>query len=286
MAKLRGIFRKQSGSIGDMTIRQVNGQSVTSEKATVVRQPRTLDQMRRRVTWRNMQNFWTAFHNTLHPSFEARPRTWSDYNAFMSANSGQFGVYLTASEAMQGGCLVAPYQITRGSLNSIGMSVAESGAITSNLKLGSLAISDETTLAAFSAAIRANNEGWEYGDQLSAFCLLQKMNTVNQVPYIEVRAYEITLADDDETLLLDLIGNDPTCFTVVNNYLAFNAPINGGGCYVHSRRQATRTIVSTQRITATNDLLDSYTTEAKRAEAIQSYGGKVNDPFLTPNTQG
>lgn len=286
MAKLRGIFRKQSGSIGDMTIRQVNGQSVTSEKATVVRQPRTLDQMRRRVTWRNMQNFWTAFHNTLHPSFEARPRTWSDYNAFMSANSGQYGVYLTASEAMQGGCLVAPYQITRGSLNSIGMSVAESGAITSNLKLGSLAISDETTLAAFSAAIRANNEGWEYGDQLSAFCLLQKMNTITQVPYIEVKAFEVTLGEDDETLLLDLIGNDPTCFTVVNSYLAFNAPINGGGCYVHSRRQSTRTIVSTQRITATNDLLDSYTTEAKRAAAIESYGGKVNDPFLTPNTQG
>lgn len=286
MAKLRGIFRKQSGSIGDMTIRQVNGQSVTSEKATVVRQPRTLDQMRRRVTWRNMQNFWTAFHNTLHPSFEARPRTWSDYNAFMSANSGQFGVYLTASEALQGGCLVAPYQITRGSLNSIGINVAENGAITSNLKLGSLAISDETTLAAFSAAIRANNEGWEYGDQLSAFCLLQKMNTVNQVPYIEVRAFEVTLAEDDETMLLDVIGNDPTCFAVVNNYLAFNAPINGGGCYVHSRRQATRTIVSTQRITATNDLLDSYTTEAKRAAAIESYGGKVVDPFLTPNTQG
>ena len=286
MAILKGIFRKQSGSIGDMTIRQVNGQSVTSEKATEVRQPRTLDQMRRRVAWRNMQNFWTAFHDTLHPSFEARPRTWSDYNAFMSANSGQYGVYLTASEAMQGGCVVAPYQITRGSLVGIAMGTTEAGVITSDLKLGSLVINDETTLAAFSAAIRGNNEGWEYGDQLSAFCLLQKMNTVSQVPYIEVRAYEITLANDDETLLLDLIDNDPTCFAVVNNNLSFNAPIAGGGCYVHSRRQATRTIVSTQRITATNDLLDSYTTEAKRAEAIESYGGKDNDPFLTPNTQG
>lgn len=286
MAKLRGIFRKQSGSIGDMTIRQVNGQSITSEKATVVRQPRTLAQMQRRVTWRNMQNFWTAFHNTLHPSFEARPRTWSDYNAFISANSGQFGVYLTASEAMQGGCLVAPYQITRGSLNGIAMGTTETGAITSDLKLGSLVINDETTLAAFSAAIRANNDGWEYGDQLSAFCLLQIVNTVTQVPYIEVKAFEITLADDDETMLLDLINNDPTCFALVNGNLSFNAPILGGGCYVHSRRQATRTIVSTQRITVTNDLLDQYTTEAKRAAAIESYGGKVDDPFLTPNTQG
>lgn len=285
MAILKGIFRKQSGSIGDMTIRQVNGQSITSEKATDVRQPRTLAQMLRRVAWRNMQNFWTAFNNLLHPSFEARPRTWSDYNAFMSANIGQNGVYLTSSEASQGGCVVAPYQVTRGSLNSIVMGVTESGAITSDLKVGALTIDDETTLAAFSAAIRANNPGWEYGDQLSAFALVQGVNALTQVPFIEVKAFEVTLAEDDETLLLDLINNDPTCFAVVNGNLSFNAPINGGGCYIHSRRQATRTIVSTQSVHVTNTLLAQYTTDTKRAEAIQSYGGKVEDPFLTPNTQ-
>lgn len=285
MAILKGIFRKQSGSIGDMTIRQVNGQSVTSEKVTDVRQPRTLAQMLRRVAWRNMQNFWTAFRNLLHPSFEARPRTWSDYNAFISANSGQNGVYLTASEASQGGCVVAPYQITRGSLNSIVMGVTEGGAITSDLKVGALSIDDETTLAAFSAAIRANNPGWEYGDQLSAFVLLQGVNALTQVPFVEVKGFEVTLAEDDETMLLDLINNDPTCFAVVNGNLSFSTPINGGGCYVHSRRQATRTIVSTQSVHVTNTLLAQYTTDTKRNEAIQSYGGKVEDPFLTPDTE-
>lgn len=282
MAILKGIFRKQTGSIGDMTLRVVNGQTVTSEKVTR-NTSKTFAQMVRRVQWANVVNLYRAFEGTLHPSFESRPRSWSDFNAFMSANIGQFGVYLTASEASQGGCLVAPYQITRGSLPSVGMGTTEAGVITSDIKVGALDITDETTLAAFSAAVRANNSGWEYGDQLSAYVALQKVNTITQVPYVEVHAYEITLAEDDETLVLDLIDNDPTCFTVVDQKLCLNAPINGGACYVHSRKDGQKTRVSTQRFTATNDLLDAYTTEAKRTEAIISYGGKTSTEFLTPN---
>ena len=282
MAILKGIFRKQTGSIGDMTLRVVNGQTVTSEKVTR-NTSKTFAQMVRRVQWANVVNLYRAFEGTLHPSFESRPRSWSDFNAFMSANIGQFGVYLTASEASQGGCLVAPYQITRGSLPSVGMGTTEAGVITSDIKVGALDITDETTLAAFSAAVRANNSGWEYGDQLSAFVALQKVNTITQVPYVEVHAYEITLAEDDETLVLDLIDNDPTCFAVVDQKLCLNAPINGGACYVHSRKDGQKTRVSTQRFTATNDLLDAYTTEAKRTEAIISYGGKTSTAFLTPN---
>ena len=282
MAILKGIFRKQTGSIGDMTLRVVNGQTVTSEKVTR-NTSKTFAQMVRRVQWANVVNLFRAFEGTLHPSFESRPRSWSDFNAFMSANIGQFGVYLTASEASQGGCLVAPYQITRGSLPSVGMGTTEAGVITSDIKVGALDITDETTLAAFSAAVRANNSGWEYGDQLSAYVALQKVNTITQVPYVEVHAYEITLAEDDETLVLDLIDNDPTCFAVVDQKLCLNAPINGGACYVHSRKDGQKTRVSTQRFTATNDLLDAYTTEAKRTEAIISYGGKTSGAFLTPN---
>ena len=265
-----------------MTLRVVNGQTVTSEKVTR-NTSKTFAQMVRRVQWANVVNLYRAFEGTLHPSFESRPRNWSDYNAFLSANIGQYGVYLTASEASQGGCLVAPYQITRGSLPSVGMGTTEAGVITSDIKVGALDITDETTLAAFSAAVRANNSGWEYGDQLSAYVALQKVNTITQVPYVEVHAYEITLAEDDETLVLDLIDNDPTCFAVVDQKLCLNAPINGGACYVHSRKDGQKTRVSTQRFTATNDLLDAYTTEAKRTEAIISYGGKTSGEFLTPN---
>ena len=91
MAILTGIFRKQTGSIGDMTLHVVNGQTVTSEKVTR-NTSKTFAQMVRRVQWANLVNLFRSFEGTLHPSFESRPRSWSDFNAFMSANNGQHGV--------------------------------------------------------------------------------------------------------------------------------------------------------------------------------------------------
>lgn len=283
MAKLTGLFRKQRGSIGDVTFRQLNGQTVTSEKATSVRQPRTFSQMLRRVVWRNVQNFWSATNNVLHPSFESIPRTWNDYNAFMSANLGRTGVYLDAETARQGGCVVAPYQVTRGSLPSIGMGTNPSGIIISDVKVGSLVINDETTLAAFSAAVKGNNTGWADGDQLSVIIALQKVNAVTNVPFVETSASEITLdTNDDETLVVDLIS-DARGFNVSDQKLGLNAAINGGAVYIHSRKEGSKTRVSTQFMEVTNDMLATYTSANAQSEAILSYGGKVSNQFLTPN---
>ena len=281
MSKLKGLFRKQRGSIGDVTFRQLKGQTVVSEKSEPS-QPRTLAQMVRRTAWRNIQNFYQSFNGNLHPSFESRPQTWSDYNAFISANIGRNNVYLTQDFARQGGCVAAAYQITRGSLPSIGMGTPGGGVITSDLKLGSLAITEETTLAAFSAAIISNNEGWAYGDQLSAFVSIQNTNTLTGVPYVITECFEVTLLNDPDTLLVDIVGQ-PTAFGVVDAKLALNAVINGGACYVHSRKGNGRTLVSTQFMHVTNSLLSTYTSQAARDAAVISYNGKTSNQFLTPN---
>ena len=41
MARLDGIFKKMKGSAGSLTFKQVNGQTVVSEKATTVKNTRT-----------------------------------------------------------------------------------------------------------------------------------------------------------------------------------------------------------------------------------------------------
>lgn len=281
MSKLKGLFRKQRGSIGDVTFRLLKGQTVVSEKSEPS-QPRTLAQMVRRTAWRNIQNFYQSFNGNLHPSFESRPQTWSDVNAFMSANIGRNNVYLTQDQARQGGCVVTAYQITRGSLPSIGMGITGGGAITSDIKLGSLAITEETTLAAFSAAVIANNEGWAYGDQLSAFVSIQNTNVLTGVPYVTTECFEVTLKNDPETLLVDIVGQS-TAFGVSDAKLCLSVVINGGACYVHSRKGNGRTQVSTQFMHVTNSLLSNYTSQAARDAAVISYGGKTSNQFLTPN---
>lgn len=274
---------KAKGSLGNLTYRYLSGDTIASGKVAFPKIPRTFAQMIRRIGWANLVNFYQTFNEDLHPSFEQAQGRVSDYNLFIGRNNGR-APYLTKKEASAGGCIVAPYQITEGSLRSINVSTTEAGAITSDINVGSLVINEETTLSAFSAAIRANNTGWQYGDQLTAFISIQSVDTVTLVPRVVTRAYEITLAEDSETLLVDLLGNNNECFAVTAGKLAFAQVINGGGCYVHSRIDADgNTLVSTQAYVVTNDLLATYSTETMAIAAITSYGGNTRAAFLTPN---
>ena len=280
MAILKGIFRKQTGSIGDMTLRVVNGQTVTSEKVTR-NASKSFAQMCRRVIWANLVNLFRSFEGTLHPSFESRPRTWSDFNAFMSANIGRLGVYLTSEQASQGACVVAGYQITRGSLPSIDTQIAN-GVGKSDISVGTLVLDEETTVADFSNAIVRNNSDWQYGDQLSCFILEQRVNSVTGIPYVKVWAYEITLdGNNTDELLADVVS--PEAFSVVDNKVGTGAAVNGGVAYVHSRKMANKVAVSTQDIVVANSILAQYQSDTSRTAAIISYGGKTSSDFLTPN---
>lgn len=275
---------KSKGSMGGLTYRYVSGETIGSAKVAFPKVPRTMRQMTRRIGWGNMVNFWQALENIWHPSFERAAGRVSDFNLFIGVNQNR-APYLTKEESSKGGCVVAPYTLTEGTLNSIGMSVNEGGRITSNLNMGSLVLNDETTLTEFSGALIGNNNGWNYGDQLTAVLFLQTVDVITNIPKVVARAYEITLADDDQTMVLDLIGNNPECFSIdSNDKLCFASAINGGGVYVHSRLAPDGTTqVSTQAVEVTNTLLSTYSTETKAIAAIQSYGGKTTTPFLTPD---
>lgn len=276
---------KAKGSLGNLTYRYLSGDTIASGKVAFPKVPRTTAQMVRRIGWGNVVNFWQTFNQDLHPSFEQAQGRVSDYNLFIGRNNGR-APYLTKKDASAGGCVVAPYQITEGSLQSIGMGVTPAGVIISDIKVGSLIINDETTVAAFSAAVKTNNSGWQYGDQLTAFISIQSVDTITQTPRVVTRAYEITLAEDSETLVIDLIGNNPECFNVSDQKIGFAAAINGGGCYVHSRKSPDgETLVGTQFYEVTNDLLATYSTETMATAAILSYGGNTRAAFLTPNIE-
>lgn len=274
---------KAKGSAGNITYTYQGGDTIMKGKVAFPKIPRTFRQMNQRVAWANLVNFWRALEGYMHPSFELAVGRVSDFNLYMSRNINRERVFLTKSNATAGETIVAPYMVTEGSLTSMQMDVTEGGVIHSGLSVGSLTIDDETTLSAFSAAIIANNDGWEYGDQLSAFQFLQTTDSVSGVNRMTCKAFEVTLADDANKLLLDIIDNDPSCFTVTaGNKLGFSAAINGGGVYVHSRIENGETLVSTQTVFVTNNVLNNFTTASARTAAIQSYGGKLSNEFLTP----
>lgn len=282
MGVLTGINTKMRGSVGQYTFKRLNGQTVVSEKVDKKAVPvRTPAQMRQRMAWDNIIAIWRSFTGNMRPSFESKPRTRSDYNEFMSANIAGNRIYLTKGVALQGGAVVAPYQVTRGSMPSISVGFGNDQIPYSDIALGGITIGASTTLRTFTQAILENNPDWNNGDQLSIFVLRQSA-TNEGVPLVTTECKEITLdQNDDGTLLGDLVGAN--YLAVIDGKLGMGGTVNGGIAFVHSRKTVGKTRVSTQRIVCNNPIMSQYTSETAYENAVLSYGGFNQEYFLTPN---
>lgn len=271
------------GSVGQYTFSRLNGQTVVKEKVAAKETPtRTFKQMLRRVRWANVVALWQSMNDKDKPSFQSKPKTWSDFNAFMSANIDGAVIALRSDEARQGGCVVAGYQLTRGSLPSIGVTL-DGSTFKSDINVGSLTMGASTTLAALSEAIISNNDDWMNADQLSLFLFKQTQDAQTGVPHVSCTAYEVTLdRNNQDTMLSDILPANT--LAVADGKLNLGTAVTGGVAMVHSRKSQSKTLVSSQFIVVNNPLLDQYNTEDAILAAIESYGGQMKDDFLVPNT--
>ncbi|MCQ2274769.1 MAG: hypothetical protein MJZ86_08260 [Bacteroidales bacterium] len=285
MAILTGINTQLRGSAGGWTFAQLGGETIAKQKvAKKSTAKRTMAVMRRRVQMGNLVNVFRSFAGTLHPSFEGKSAKVTDYNEFMGANFGLVPVYLTKTEARGNGAVVAAYQITRGSMPTIEHDSETPGKVTTDIALGDLTIDGDTTVADFSRAVVQNNEDYAYGDQISVYVMQQMVNSDSHVPIVRTKAYEVTLAVEDEEDLL--ATHIPIIYAATSDgKLGNSMAVTGGICYVHSRKTGSGTKVSTQRLVVNNSVLASYQSRAALDKAVQSYGGLTGDQFLTPDVE-
>lgn len=283
MAILNGIIKKMTGSAGQLTFKTVNGQTVVSEKVTVVKNARTAGQQRQRMKWVNIIRMYSGIAPLLKNGFEKKMAQQSDYNMFVRLNSAASPVYLTKSEADGGGCIAAPYQITQGSLPSI-VITGEGAEAKTDIALGSLTISASTTVAEFAKAVVDNNADFDYGDQISFYDVLQRVNAETQIPYCQFSASYVVLDKNSAVKLLDQVNK--AGFASVGGVLAHGEDEGDGVfAWVHSRYDGGKTRVSTQFLINNNSLLDSYRSDDAYAAACKSYGG-VSTVFLQPDGTG
>lgn len=275
---------RAKGSAQDLTYTTIGGATIVKGKVAFPKNPKTAGQMFRRVCWANIVNLWQAFTQRDRPSFEGKGDRVSDFNAFVGANIGGAPVYLTTSEAEQGATVVAAYQITSGSLPTIGVTLGTGGVRISDIELGALVIDGDTTLKEFSDAVIDNNPNYQHGDQITFFYARQEQNPVTGIPYVTILSDKVTLNQNDEdTLLADVVA--ATGFTTVDGKVGMNSVPNGGVTWVHSRISSDGSVlVSTQSFEVTNSLLAQYQSSAKRVDAVLSYGGKTTQDYLRPGT--
>lgn len=179
-------------------------------------------------------------------------------------------------------CIVAPYEITHGTIKSIAVSGKGKTAVT-DINLGALNITETTTVAEFSNAVVLNNKLYNYGDQITYFLVYQVVNEVTNIPMAEVDACCIVLDKSSEAKLLSLV--DARGFSVQEGLLAAQANNdfgNHGMVWIHSRKQNGKTLISTQCLICENNLLEVYQSEDAYQDAVESYGG-VSDVYLTPS---
>lgn len=277
---------KAKGSMGMITYSTQGGATIGKQKVFNPANPKTLLQMVRRTCWANIVNIWQTMTGNDKPSFESKPARVSDYNRFIGANAGGPRVYLTKSEATQGGSVIAGYVMTEGSLPAIDV-LQSAGQFVTDVNVGETAVSNLTTVGTLADAIVENNESWRYGDKISAFVFEQSVDSVTGVPHVVCRCYNITLISEDERTLATVLGGNLEAFSVTGGKLGMQGPINGGVVWVHSRIDGNtgKTLVSSQTVNVTNNILSSYTSASKREAAIISYGGKPTTAFLTPDVE-
>ena len=282
MAILNGILKKLNGSAGSLTFKQVNGQTVVSEKITAVKKSNTPMQMRQRTKWGNVVQMYKGICPLINYGFESKPAGCSDYNMFMKANMKGSDIYLTREEVAGGGCIAAPYQLTQGTLPSI-VIVGSGDNARTDIKLGDLTIDAETLVKDFAIAVVSNNADYDFGDQISFFDVLQRVNAVTGIPYCQFLATNVVLDKASEVKLLDMVSKYG--FATVDGYLGH---IEGEGAgvfaWVHSRKSSAKTLVSTQSLVNNNDeMIAEYSGDQAYKRSVKTYGGE-SSAFLTPGT--
>ena len=282
MAILNGILKKLNGSAGSLTFKQYAGQTVVSEKISVVKRSNTPMQMRQRTKWGNVIQMYKGICPLINYGFESKPVGKSDYNMFIKVNMKGSDIYLTREEVAGGGCIAAPYQLTQGTLPSI-VTVGEGDNVRTDISLGDLTIDAETTVKDFAQAVVNNNPDYDYGDQISFFDVLQRVNAVTGIPYCQFLATNVLLDKASEVKLLDLVSKYG--FATVDGYLGH---IEGEGAgvfaWVHSRKSSAKTLVSTQSLVNNNyEMIAEYSGDQAYKRSVKTYGGE-SSAFLTPGT--
>ena len=273
MAKIFNNSGLVRGSIGNTTYRVSKGRNSAYQK-THPTDARTKRQAKTRYKICNIAHFFSALIGLLKNAFEGKDCGQTDHNMFLKNNTGidAPNVYLTKQEKNAGFCIAAPYMITKGSLNPVGVTFVD-GCYVSGIRLGSLEITADTTVAEFSSTV-IDNGGYKnfLNEDKILFCeFLQQ--TEGSVLKVKPIVNALSLNTEDERPLWNVVAKE--AFQSVNGRLGSLPGLpEGAYAWVHTRETPDcNNLVSTERLCCNNSVLAEYTSEQAFERAAKSYGG-------------
>ncbi len=244
---------------------------------------RTENQAAMRMLFSNMGAIYSQLKPYLANAFEGNGKM-NAYNAFVQANSKLCKVYITKDIRLNGGCVLAPYLISRGKMSSILYTKNRGDMLVTDINLGGLVINDNTTVAELSAAVISCNDNWEEGDQLSFIHGVQTHDPVTGVPRAKMNGSKVVLSLTDDTPLMVVVN--AIGFSTVGGFLGMSQPITeSAAAWVHSRDKDGDVTVSTQYLFVDPAVYASYQGQDALNASINSYGGSSKgSAFLSPKS--
>lgn len=273
------------GKVGDVVLSRRLGEQVSRVYVPRVNDAKSSSQVAQRSKLGNIIANYRALKTFMPRAFENKKAGQTDYNAFSGANLGASNVFMTQEATKAGAGVVAPYIISRGSLQPIQVIETTAGEFISDIALpDGFVIDDATTLGELAGAIIEANRDWRAGDQFSIVRLDQYINSTNGMPYISARLYDFTLG---------LNTDDPVYSVFTENVIADNGFIVisdssflGGVAIVHSRIEASGTLrvsPASVLLSRNNQVYAQYSGDYAMNVAVNSRG--YNEPvFLRPGS--
>ncbi|KAA6332413.1 hypothetical protein EZS27_019077 [termite gut metagenome] len=278
---MRSMVKGKRG--GNLSI-VINGQEVVQGvHKNKPKNPRSQAQMGQRVQLTNILGCYQLLRPFLKEAYEKKPDGLNYYNLFIKNNLGKVKAYLSKKEAAVKACVVAPYQISEGTLPAVGMRAQGKGLVSSIRLPKSFRMTEEMTVGKVSKAILSANRAMHKGDKLSIIHLAQSVYPDDGMPYVRQCLYEFELNPASGEVFHEQMP--PSLFDAVNGYAGTGEGLETGGvAYVWSRRKGDKVCVSTQSIVLTpdNELYELYASEDKRQSAAESYGAISEERFLKP----
>ena len=268
---------------GEQVVRQRKNNSNYGDSAS-----RTQAQMRRRVMWANLVNFYKVNKFWMPKAFELRSAGQTDYNRFMQLNIPFSEHALTKEQALLGVCAPFTMQVSEGSLPAIQYDNSAAVPFVTDIKITGTYTAGTQTVAQLSQDIIANNPRWKDGDNLAIVRI--EMAPYDGNPYIIPHFYEFTLNTADTTTILntlDVFTNSGVAFS--GGFVSYPLQSDSNSKYafvmIHTRKEGGKLLVSTQELIVKTDNYYSLTEPQHVEDAIASYGVDAEVP-LDPGEGG
>ena len=286
MGKAKGMLSEIHGQVGRLIVvhRKNCDHPIVYEAPDVPKvAQRTENQAAMRMLFSNMGAIYSQLKPYMANAFEGNGKM-NAYNAFVQANSKLCKVYITKDIRLNGGCVLAPYLVSRGKLPSILYTKNRGDMLVTDINLGGLVIDDNTTVAELSAAVISCNDNWEEGDQLSFIHGVQTHDPVTGVPRAKMNGSKVVLNLTDDTPLMVMVN--AIGFSTVGGFLGMSQPITeSAAAWVHSRDKDGDVTVSTQYLFVDPAVYASYQGQDALNASINSYGGtSKGSAFLSPKS--